>query len=145
VPLLGYFLLISLQRAAVRLSDFLTVLYTGAGPLCGYCIPCPRLITSDDNRMEAWLTQCCNARCGVRCLSYRVPSNSSLGTAVLTSLGGWEEATHPRSAVVSGWRVMSLAVLNPLLTNICTTCSCDEQLCILHTDCVYRFCVSSIQ
>jgi hypothetical protein len=77
--LLGYFLPIPVYlRRSIAAPDCLTVLYTGDGPLCWYCIPCPRLITWDDNRMEAWLTQCCNAQCGVRCAFYRVPSNSTV-------------------------------------------------------------------
>jgi hypothetical protein len=74
-------------KGATLLSDCLTGLYTSAGPLRGYCIPCPRLITWDDNRKEAWLTQCCNARCGVRYTSYRVPSNSAVSSQHV-SIGG---------------------------------------------------------
>jgi hypothetical protein len=75
-------------RGATMLSDSLTGLYASAGPLCEYCILCPRLITRDDNRKGAWLTQCCKARCGVSYSTYRVPSNSTVYSQHVSSREG---------------------------------------------------------
>jgi hypothetical protein len=46
LPCLCFVRLLSADWCKKQLdSDCLTGLYAGAGPLCGYCIPCPRLIT----------------------------------------------------------------------------------------------------